>query len=303
MKKIFCVLAVILVSVLTACGGPKTYTLTYTATEGGSIQGEATQTVEEFGNGKAVTAVADEYYLFLYWSDGITSPRRTDIGVEADVTVQAVFGVDESAVAKRDHAAFLATADGEVVTVTGYIAAKQGWWNNQVVIYLLDVNSNGYYVYNLPCTEEQNNTDLAIGNHVSITGTKGSWAGEVEILGQEGAGATYTVLEGTKTDFTPIAVTLADNLEAIMNGYFTVSKVEVVAAPTFQNDNNTGDIYFTVKDAEGNTMDCCIESYLTGTSTDVYQAAAALQAGDVVTLTGYMYWYNGANPHITKIAK
>ena len=33
------------------------------------------------------------------------------------------------------------------------------------------------------------------------------------------------------------------------------------------------------------------------------QAASALQAGDVVTLTGYMYWYNGANPHITKIAK
>jgi hypothetical protein len=29
----------------------------------------------------------------------------------------------------------------------------------------------------------------------------------------------------------------------------------------------------------------------------------ALQVGDVIDAEGFLYWYNGANPHITKVTK
>ena len=49
------------------------------------------------------------------------------------------------------------------------------------------------------------------------------------------------------------------------------------------------------------TYDFCVEFYLCGKDTDVYKAVEALQVGDVVDLVGFLYWYNGANPHITAV--
>ena len=46
-----------------------------------------------------------------------------------------------------------------------------------------------------------------------------------------------------------------------------------------------------------------MERYLTGPDTDVYAAFADLKAGDVVDITGFVYWYNGVNTHITAVAK
>ena len=44
-----------------------------------------------------------------------------------------------------------------------------------------------------------------------------------------------------------------------------------------------------------------MESYLTGEGSDVYEAVKALNVGDVIDLEGFLYWYNGANPHITSV--
>ena len=44
-----------------------------------------------------------------------------------------------------------------------------------------------------------------------------------------------------------------------------------------------------------------VESFLTGPDTEVYKTAEGLKAGDVVDLEGFLYWYNGANPHVTGI--
>ena len=44
-----------------------------------------------------------------------------------------------------------------------------------------------------------------------------------------------------------------------------------------------------------------MERYLTGPETEVYAAVGALQAGDVVDVTGFVYWYNGINTHITAV--
>ena len=73
-----------------------TYTLTYTTTEGGSISGEATQTVKQGENGTEVEAVAAEGYKFVKWSDGITTAKRTDTNVQADLNVTAEFEKESS---------------------------------------------------------------------------------------------------------------------------------------------------------------------------------------------------------------
>ncbi len=70
---------------------PQTYTLNYTAGEGGRIVGNALQTVEEGESGSTVTAVANEGYEFIGWSDGVTTAERTDTNVTEDITVTAQF--------------------------------------------------------------------------------------------------------------------------------------------------------------------------------------------------------------------
>ncbi|MBQ9470644.1 MAG: InlB B-repeat-containing protein [Bacteroidales bacterium] len=67
------------------------YTLSYTASEGGSISGQATQTVQHGGSGSEVEAVAQEGYRFVKWSDGRTTAKRTDYNVQGNLTVTAEF--------------------------------------------------------------------------------------------------------------------------------------------------------------------------------------------------------------------
>ena len=44
-----------------------------------------------------------------------------------------------------------------------------------------------------------------------------------------------------------------------------------------------------------------MEYYLCGSDTDVYKAVENLKVGDVVDMQGFLYWYEGANPHITSV--
>ena len=53
--------------------------------------------------------------------------------------------------------------------------------------------------------------------------------------------------------------------------------------------------------ADGAEHEFCVEKYLTGPSTEVYQTCANLAAGDVVDIEGFLYWYEGPQPHVTKV--
>ena len=61
---------------------------------------------------------------------------------------------------------YVAAKDDTEVTIAGYVQARQSWWTDeakgvsQATFYLQD-KDGGYFVYNLPCTEEQYNNDLA----------------------------------------------------------------------------------------------------------------------------------------------
>jgi hypothetical protein len=67
-----------------------TYTLRYTAGEGGRIEGVAIQQINRGEGGNAVTAIAEEGYRFVSWSDGNTEPTRAD-ALEQDASFEAVF--------------------------------------------------------------------------------------------------------------------------------------------------------------------------------------------------------------------
>ena len=60
------------------------------------------------------------------------------------------------------------------------------------------------------------------------------------------------------------------------------------------------DLYFNVS-KDGATYTFTVESYLCGPGTDVYEAVKALNIGDTVDMEGFLYWYEGVNPHITSV--
>ena len=71
-----------------------TFTLTYTAGAGGTIEGTSPQTVNYGADGSLVTAVPNIGYHFVDWSDGVLTAARTDLDVTANVTVTANFAID-----------------------------------------------------------------------------------------------------------------------------------------------------------------------------------------------------------------
>ena len=63
----------------------------YEAGEGGQVSGAAEQTVCYGENASAVTAVPEEGYEFVGWSDGVQTAQRQDQGVQENLSVTAEF--------------------------------------------------------------------------------------------------------------------------------------------------------------------------------------------------------------------
>jgi hypothetical protein len=76
---------------VTASFSIDTYTLTYTASSGGSLSGVSPQTVDYGGSGTAVSAIPDGTHTFQNWSDFSVDNPRTDINVTANLSVTANF--------------------------------------------------------------------------------------------------------------------------------------------------------------------------------------------------------------------
>ncbi|MFD0590481.1 S-layer homology domain-containing protein [Paenibacillus sp. GCM10027627] len=89
------------------------YTLTYAAGSGGTIDGDAAQLVDHGSDGVRVTAVPDEGYHFVSWSDGVIVPSRLDADVRGNINVTAQFAINQYTVD------YLAGANG---TITGNVS-------------------------------------------------------------------------------------------------------------------------------------------------------------------------------------
>ncbi|MBQ7446178.1 MAG: hypothetical protein IJS71_09655 [Clostridia bacterium] len=200
-----------------------------------------------------------------------------------------------------------APLDSEVVVET-YVQDHQSWWDNKITVYTQD-KDGAYFLYELKCSEEDA-AKLVPGQKIKVTGTKSEWAGEIEIAGGE-----FELEEGSyiapAVDVTELLG--KDELKDYMNRKVTFKGLTI--APSlieddeteyafFYRSNNSGeqgdDLYFKVS-INDQTYTFTVESYLRGKDTDVYKAVEALKVGDVVDLEGYLYWYEGVNPHITAV--
>ena len=188
------------------------------------------------------------------------------------------------------------------VVIETYVQASQSWWQDKATFYTQD-KDGGYFIYEMACSEEEYKK-LVPGTKIKVTGYKSEWSGEVEITD-----ATYEILEGKyiapATDVTGVLGTeaLADYMNRLVSfkGMTVEAYDETGAAFAYKDpEGKTDDLYFKVS-KDGKTYGFCVEFYLCGKDTDVYKAVEALKVGDKIDLEGFLYWDNGANPHITSI--
>lgn len=202
------------------------------------------------------------------------------------------------------YAEYAAAPLDSEVTIETYVQAHQSWWDNTVTMYTQD-KEGGYFIYNCACSEEDA-AKLVPGTKIKVTGYKSEWSGEVEITD-----GTFEIEEGSyiapAEDVTALLGT--DSLADHQNKFITCKGMTVEAA----NDNGDAfmygwdgsgeegsDLYFSLSSG-GNTYSFTVESYLCDASTEVYQAVKNLQVGDTVDVEGFLYWYEGSQPHVTKV--
>ena len=199
-----------------------------------------------------------------------------------------------------------ADLDTEVVVET-YVQAKQSWWDNKATVYTQD-QDGAYFLYNMACSEEDY-AKLVPGTKIKVTGYKAAWSGEVEITD-----ATFEIEEGSFIA-EPLDITdkLASedlinyqNLLVSFKGMTVEASNDEGAAFLYSWDgsgahDSNSDLYFKVS-KDGQTYSFTVESYLCDNTTDVYAAVENLKVGDVIDMTGFLYWYEGANPHIISVA-
>jgi len=195
------------------------------------------------------------------------------------------------------HAEYTAAAMDSEVVIEAYVQATQSWWDNKITVYAQD-QDGAYFIYEMACSEDDAKK-LTPGTKIKVTGYKGEWAGEVEIMDPtfEFAGSKKFVAKAF--DATKLLGT--DDLIKHQNE-FVVFKGVTIENVAFKNDAPGDDIYVTVS-YNGANYDFCVERYLTDPDTEVYKAVSELQAGDKVDIEGFLYWYEGVNTHITKVTK
>ena len=211
------------------------------------------------------------------------------------------FAVAEGVMSYADYAA--ADIDTEV-TIEAYVQAHQSWWDGKVTVYAAD-EDGAYFIYNMACSEEDAEK-LVPGAKIRVNGFKAEWAGEIEIA----EGATFEFVEAEPFIAEAVDVTEllgTDELIAHQNQLVSFKGMTVEAydengaAFAYKNpEDKTDDLYFKVS-LNGETYEFCVEYYLCNEETEVYQAVQALNVGDVIDLEGFLYWYNGANPHIISV--
>ena len=215
----------------------------------------------------------------------------------------------EAAVMSYDE--YMAAATDEAVAIEAYVQAKQSYYAEQgtATVYLQD-QDGGYFAYDMACTQEEYDA-MTEGTCIQVTGFKSEWSGEIEIMD----GQLDQIVEGDTFVAEPLDATEllgTDELEQHQNEKVSFTGL-TVAPSTDANCNEAAflynydgsgtqgdDVYFNVS-YNGQTYSFVVESYLCGSDTEVYKAVEALEVGQTIDCEGFLYWYEGANPHITSV--
>ena len=224
----------------------------------------------------------------------------------ADSTAEDADVKSEGVMTHDEH---LAAAVDDEVTIETYVQAKQSWWEDKATFYTQD-KDGAYFIYNMPCSEEDYEK-LVPGTKIKVTGYKAEWSGEIEV-----ADVSSFEIEDGEYIAEPLDVTdllgkdeLIDHQNELVS--FKGMTVEAAGQDADGNDvaflyNYDGsgsegdDLYFNVS-LNGETYTFTVESYLCDKDSDVYKAVEALNIGDKIDMEGFLYWYEGVNPHITSV--
>ena len=234
---------------------------------------------------------------------------ETETTVETETETEAA--TDDPSVKSEGvmtYAEYVAAELDTQVVIEAYVQAKQSWWEDKATVYTQDADG-AYFLYNMACSEEDY-AKLTTGTKIKVTGYKSEWSGEVEIID-----ATFEIEDGNYVapalDVTAMLGT--DDLINYQNQFVSFKGMTVEAAGQDDAGNDVAflynwdgsgeegsDLYFNVS-LNGTTYTFTVESYLCGADTDVYKAVKALEIGQTIDMEGFLYWYNGVNPHITSV--
>lgn len=213
----------------------------------------------------------------------------------------AACGADNSDPAAKSegvmtYAEYAAAAIDDEVVIECYVQAHQSWWDNKVTVYAQDPDG-AYFLYEMACSQEDAEK-LTPGTKIRVSGHKGTWAGEVEVMD-----ATFEFVEGAKwtAEATDVTALLGTDTLIEHQNQFVSFKGMTVEGIEYKNGTPGDDIYVNLS-YNGTTYGFCVEAYLTGMETEVYTAVGALNVGDVVDIEGFLYWYEGVNTHITAVS-
>ena len=280
MRNVLCaILALCLAASMTACAG-----------SGNSSTSESSVAEET----SSESSVAEET------SSDVSASEEETSGTDAEATVMSY---DE----------YMAAAVDDPVTIQAYVQAKQAYYAEQetATVYLQD-QDGGYFAYDMKCSQEDYDA-MTEGTCIQVSGYKAEWSGEVEIMD----GQLDSIVEGDT--FVADALDVTDllgteDLQSHQNEKVSFTGL-TVAPSTDANGNEAAflynydgsgtqgdDLYFnvTVGDSE-EVYTFTVESYLCDSSSEVYKAVEGLQVGQTIDAEGFLYWYEGVNPHITSV--
>lgn len=218
---------------------------------------------------------------------------------------------EEAAVMTKEE--FSKAAIDDPVCVEAYVQGNQSWWDGKIKLYMESEDHAGYFVYDMACTEEEAAKLTVPGTKVRISGFKAEWSGEIEIID-----AKFEILEADPfiAEAEDVTALLGkDELADHMNEKVAFNGLKVAASKVDGKDDEfpflyawdgsgsreaNSDLYFNVE-LNGEVFTFTVESYLCGNDSDVYKAVEGLKIGDTIDCEGFLYWYNGPNPHITGV--
>lgn len=243
-------------------------------------------------------------------SNGNTSQQDAS-GSGSDTTSQSQSSASGSQTAGEvmSYEEYMAAAVDEKVTIETYVQAKQSWWEDKATLYTQD-QDGAYFIYDVACSQEDYEK-LTPGTKIQVTGYKAEWSGEIEIMD-----GTFQIVEGGDTfvaeplDVTELlgTDTLIDHQNQLVSFKgLTVepsqdaSGNEAAFLYSWDGSGTDGDDLYFNASYNGQTYTFTVESYLCDNTTDVYAAVKNLQVGQTIDMEGFLYWYEGVNPHITSV--
>ena len=279
-----------ILSVLMAAG----MAFSLVACAGGASSSEAASTESEAASSEAASSEAAS-------SEAASSEAASSEAATAEAASGTVLSHDEYMAADLDSQ----------VTIEAYVQAKQAWYAEQstATVYLQD-QDGAYFAYDMACSEEDYDK-LTEGTCIRVTGFKSEWSGEVEIVD-----GTFEFVDGADTFVAePLDVTeLLGSDELIDHQNELVTFTGLTVEPSTDANGNEAaflynydgsgtdgdDLYFNVS-SNGQTYTFTVESYLCDNTTEVYSTVKNLQIGQTIDAEGFLYWYEGVNPHITSV--